>query len=512
MNYAVKTDRVCTAGVIYEDSTEQTVDADLALPDYCPDIRKILKCCIEPQIDSRNIVGDRLAVAGSSLVRVIYIDAIKNSVRCAEQSYPFEITANLPDTPQSSVIATDIRVSYLNCRALSPRRLNIHGAFTVSVRVTDRSEQHVCTHIKGEDIQQKKLSVEYSSLRGLTQQQFSVTEALERSQSTPAVQSVVRSDIRAVSRGNSFVSGKLMYKGELLVKLLYISDLDSGKLETLEYNIPFSQVIAVEGAGEKSELSVSVEVMNSSVTLRTEIGFDDPLPVLSAKLCVTVFSYEKQDTMLVTDCYSTAYTVQTERIACTVPLLSSVVSESVVERSNVDFTDASVSKVIDVWCERGAAVVEAVKGKAVLRGKYNICVLAQDSEGEVIYTERTMEYSRDLKQLGGASAELSGSVSAVCVSSGFRFCSEKRVEVRAELLVTGELYELTKVSSVSGVTADENAPCAREDASLILYYARKGEDIWSIAREYATSADRVRAENDLTEDILARDMMIMLPI
>ena len=513
MNYAIKTDCICTATVIYRDSSEQTVDADFALPDYCPDIRKILKCCIEPQIDSKNIVGDRLEITGSSLVRVIYVDAIKDSVRCAEQTYPFEITANLPDTPQSAVITTDIRVSYLNCRALSPRRLNIHGAFIVDARVTDKGEQRICNHIKGEDIQQKKLSVGYSCLKGISQQQFAVTEALERSQNTPAVQAVVRSDIRAVSREHSFVSGKLMYKGELLVKLLYLSDLDSGKLETLEYNIPFSQVIGIEGVEDGSELALSVEVMNSAVALRTEIGFDDPLPVLSARLCVTVLSYKTQDAMLVTDCYSTSYKTQTERSQCTLPLLTSVVNESVVEKSNVDLTDGSISKVIDVWCEKGGAVCEAVKGMAVLRGKYNICVLALDAAGEVVYTERTMEYSRELKQIDTGRCGLECRVSAECISTSFRFSSEKRIEVRAELLVNGELYETTRVNAVTSASADEAAPITRDGgASLILYYAKKGEDIWSIAREYSTGAERVRLENDLSDDILDQDMMIMLPM
>ena len=512
MNYAVKTDRICTAGVVYKDNAEQTVDADFTLPDYCPDIRKILKCCIEPQIDSRNIVGDRLVVSGTSLVRVIYIDAIKDSVRCTEQSSPFEITANLPGTPQSPVVSTNIRVSYLNCRALSPRRLNIHGAFTVDIKVLDRSEQRLCTHIKGDDIQQKKLNVDYSELKGLTQQQFSVTEALERGQSTPAVQSVVRADIRALSRDYSVVSGRLMYKGELLVKLLYLSDLDTGKLETLEYNIPFSQVIGMEGVSEKCELSVSVEVMNSSVILRTEIGFDDPLPVLSARLCVTVFSYEKQDTTLVTDCYSTAYKTEAERAQYSVSLLSELVNESVVEKANIDITDGSISKVVDVWCERGAAVAESINGKAVLRGKYNICVLAQNAEGEVIYTERTMEYGRELKSISSENVSLSASMNAVPVSCSFRFCNEKRIEVRTELLVTGELQEQSSVTAVYGVTADENMPCIRDEASLILYYAHKGDDVWNIAREYSISAERVRCENELSCDTLEQDMMIMLPM
>lgn len=512
MNYAVKTDRICTAGVIFSDTSEQTVDADLALPDYCPDIQRILKCRIEPQIDSKNIAGDRLEISGTSFVRVIYIDAIKNSVRCTEQCYPFEISANLPTSPQSAVIMTDIRVSYLNCRALSPRRLNIHGAFTVGVKVTDKTETRVCTHIKGEDIQQRKRAVNYSSLEALTQQQFSVTEALETGQNGAAVQSVIRCDIRVVSKESTMNSGKLMYKGELLVKLLYLSDLDTGKTETLEYDIPFSQVIGMQNAAEGSELAVRAEVMNSSVVLKSEIGFDDPLPVLSARVCVTVLSLKKRETTLVTDCYSTMYKTKTETAKTELPLLCAVLSESIVEKSNVDLTDSSITKVLDVWCEKGAVVCDSVNGKALLRGKYTVCVLAEDTEGSALYTERTMEYSRDVRAVAEG-ARLDPYISCEAVSTSFRFVNEKRIEVRTELLVTGELYELTAISGIVSAQGDDTAPNTHStDASLILYYAQKGEDIWEIARDYATSAELVRLENDLTEDVLKEDMMIMLPV
>lgn len=511
MNYAVKTDRITTGGVICDKRPEQTVDADIKLPDYCPDVQKILKCRMEPQIESRCIAGDRLEIEGTTVVRVIYVDAINNSIRCTEQNYPFAISENLPGSPQNAAISTDIRVSYLNCRALSPRRLNIHGAFTVGIRVTEMTDSHVCTHIKGSDIQQRKKSAEFSCLTGITQQPFSVTEALEASQNSPAVQLVVRSDIRAANGEYSISSGKLTYKGELLVKLLYLSDLDSGKAETMEYSIPFSQVAALSGSvGEGSETVVRMEVLSSGITLRNEIGFDNPLPVLSARLCLTVLSYERRNTELVTDCYSTLYKTEASSAACRLPLLGKRINETVVEKSTVELVDSSVAHVIDVWCESGASVCEKVGLKALLRGKYNVCVLAEDPEGSIIYTERTLEYNRDIRALS-EDAQTDSVVSAAVISSSYRIASEKRIEVRTEISVTGELYESTVINALTGCTADENSPCKRDkDAALILCYAHKGDDIWEIARTHSTPADRLRADNDLTEDILTEDKMLIL--
>lgn len=511
MEYPVKTDGIFVSKVVFEENSEQTVDADFSLPDYCPDIRKILKCQIEPHIESKNIIGDRIEIEGTGVVRIIYIDAIKDSVRCTEQSYPFSMSSNLKDIPRYAVIQTDMKVNYLNCRALSPRRLNIHGAFNVYVKVIDKSEVRTCTHIKGEDIQQKKQNIDYSYLEGLAQQQFSVTETLETGQNSPAIQAIIRSDIRAVCTECKPIENKIMYKGELLVKIMYLSDLDSGKAETMEYNIPFSQVIDLNGVSEKSECSVRTELMNYNVTLRSEIGFDDPLPVLSAKICVTAFSYEKRDTIVINDCYSTKYCIESDYTAYTLPLLEADLKETIIEKTNIDFTDASISKVVDVWVEKGN-VVCTQDSQLSLNGKYNVCILAVDTDNSFVYTERTMEYTHPL-QIGSNFTKLNYYASAECVSVGFRFCSEKRIEVRTELLIMGEIYDICSVNAVSAVKYDENKLRHKDDtASLILYFASKGEDVWGIARDYCTGVSRVREENDLTEEVLSSDRMLMIPV
>ncbi len=512
MNYSIKTDRVSTAETIYSESFEQTVDIDLKLPDYCPDISKILKCRLEPQITGRTVMGDRVNVEGMSLVRVIYVDSLNGAVRCAEQSCPFEVNATISGASQNAAVLTAVRVNYLNCRALSPRRLSVHGTFNIDLKVIDRSDSHLCTHVKGADVQQKKQPVSYYALKSIAQQPFSVTETIETGADSLSVQSVIRSDVSIASKEQSVVSGKLMYKGELLVRLLYLSDPDSNRPDTLEYSIPFSQVITIDPPGDNDKHILRTELINSSVTLRNEIGFDDPLPIISAKLCVTVLTYEKCETTVVTDCYSTSYRMTPQYGKALLPTLNSVINESVVEKSNVDFPESSVSRVFDVWCEKGGIVCERSNGKALIRGKYNICVLAKDADDNVIYAERPFDYSRSVSDVED-NDEIEAYVSAECLSVGYRITGDHSLEARVELLVSGELYTLHSVNTVVSADADENAPTKQRDsASIILYYASKGEDIWDIAREYSASASEVREENDLSDDILGDDMMLMLPI
>ena len=58
------TKEVCkTSEVILEGTKEVPVDLDLTLPDYCPDIEKLLKCRLSPSVTSKSISGSHAAVS-----------------------------------------------------------------------------------------------------------------------------------------------------------------------------------------------------------------------------------------------------------------------------------------------------------------------------------------------------------------------------------------------------------------------------------------------------------------
>ena len=53
MDYMMDRGMLGLQEVIYDGCQEQAVDLDISLPDYCPDIQKILKCQVYPCITNR---------------------------------------------------------------------------------------------------------------------------------------------------------------------------------------------------------------------------------------------------------------------------------------------------------------------------------------------------------------------------------------------------------------------------------------------------------------------------
>ena len=71
MDYMAEKNPLSTIEILYDGCQEQPVDLDITLPDYCPDIQKILKCQVYPIILDQSLAGDRLELGGSYTVRVL---------------------------------------------------------------------------------------------------------------------------------------------------------------------------------------------------------------------------------------------------------------------------------------------------------------------------------------------------------------------------------------------------------------------------------------------------------
>lgn len=509
MDYMLEREKVAVDEVVFDGSQEQPVDMDISLPDYCPDIQRILKCQIYPRITSRSILGDRLMIDGNFTVRAFYLDPDGSCVRCCESgdSYSAEIALKRP--ADNACILASPRVEYINCRATSPRRLDVHGAFSLCARVVCRGESELVSNIVGDDVEQRKNTVTVNQPAGFSQQQFSVDEVLELGRGKPPADSILRSDAFAVLQDFKLTSGKLMIRGEACVKFLYSSAGESESLETMEYSIPFSQVLDCAGAEDDCLCDVKLDVASVEAQIKNDYSGDKTFFDTQVKIFASAEACRSTQVTFVNDAYSKKYDLALESKQKSLDSLTEVVSDTFSHKAELAADDSAVSKVIDVWSEMGSVSAEASEGNVRFKGKYSLCVLAFNAENKPFYFERLLnfEYSKQCASAGNlkCGAEVSpGAVSYRITGGG--------IETKTELRLTAELYQSLSVKSISAATADETKPAPRDTAALCLYFADAGESLWEIARQYRTSAQSVRNENGLSGDVVENRGMLLIPM
>lgn len=488
--------------------SEQPVDVDFTLPDYCPDIDKILRCKITPKIYNRNLSGGQIQVEGTTVVSVLYEDSENGSLRICEQSVPFSAGVRVKDVPDDYVIETSVKCEYVNCRALSRRRLTVHGAFSLYVRLLTKGFIDLYSPNDTDNIEFKTSESEVSVLSSLAGDVFSVTDEIQI-KSNPTAEVIIDSSAKATVTDFKIIPDKLMLSGEIGVKVLYISDIESGKPEKLDYIIPFSQVIDCAGIDEGNEVCVHLNVNSCDLSLKSDILSENPLINVDARISATVFAYSSKPYNIVTDAYSTEYCSEPEFVRVNIPSRTKMFSDTFMNKDTLRIDESEIKEVIDFAVSNCTLSSNISDGKIILTSKLNFNILGYNADNKPVYLERSVDVCKEVELEDSYNSVVCSDISVV--SASYRFADDNNIEIRCELKYRLTLEDITCLRIVSSVNADESKPLNKKPCALILYYADKNEKIWDIAKRYNTKQSLILSENELSAEILEEPAMIFIP-
>ena len=119
MNYNSENKKLIFCETALETTAEQSVEADVTLPDYCPEIRKILRCSIAADVVSVQTTHGKVTVQGNATVKVIYVGENGN-ISSFENVQPLQKTVESDVINSESSVDVRINVDYVNGRAVCP--------------------------------------------------------------------------------------------------------------------------------------------------------------------------------------------------------------------------------------------------------------------------------------------------------------------------------------------------------------------------------------------------------
>lgn len=511
MEYTLEKKSVPVRETVFDGCMEQPIDLDFTLPDYCPGIERILKCSVTPKIHSKALNGDRLTIDGVVTICVLYVDEEKHSIRSCEHSVPYSGSITVKSDCTDAVIRAYAKPEYVNCRAISPRRLDIHGAFSLCAKIESSVNKETAVSCREEEVQLKNIKIPCSRLCALAQQQFSVAEELEPTNGGPGVRTILKSDIR-VKPGEIKVAGdKAMIKGELVVRVLYIADNEIGENAVMEFIIPVGQVIDAPGIENDSKIDYRLQLLSGDVRLREDSG-DGSFISVDCKLCAFIAAYCDDESEYIADAYSTSCELESEYSSSSVTRLIDLCRETSIIKGSADTETNGISKVIDIWGECNGAQSVIENGTTLIKGKLNICILALDNDSSPFYTERSIDYLCPIKITSRDTDNTTFDAIGTVDSISYRLSGGSTIELRCEMTVDVRAFETVTVRALSSAKGDEERKHRRDDdVALTLYFAKKGESVWNIAKNYSARSQAILVENDMSDDEISDDTMLLIP-
>ena len=508
MDFTKQTNTLSRRQTLLEATAEQPVDCDITLPEYFPDAVRVLKCNLTPRITAVQGAADRVTAEGSALLRILYVSE-ENTVRCFEQNVAFVKYAE-GTVPTAACVSATAKTEYVNCRVQSPRRLDIHGSICIAFSVYEKADTSFICAGAGDGVQMRKKTVSCTNLLGCAEKLFRLGETVELGSAKPSIAQIVKCEATALLEDVKPVTGKVLIKGELILRTLYIADDDTGSLEMMEHSLPISQITEADGAEEGCVTDCALTV--SSVEIAAKTDATGALRLLDASICICakLQFFGDMETDIVLDAYSTLYPLELKKQTVELRHICDKCTDTYLCRGNLDIASLGMQQVSDVTCVGFTQKAAVADGTLTVEGTVTVGILYLDRERQWSYTERNFDYI--YKRVTAASGENLQCTPHITLSGiGFVLNGESALEVRAELDISAVIFSVQTQQITADILLDTENQKRQTQAAMTIYVAQAGESVWDIACRYNTTAEAILTQNALGGDTLTENRKLLIP-
>lgn len=498
------------------------VTEEYSLPDYQPEIRRLLRVTANPMPPTQFLSSDSAEFSGTVDFGVLYSDN-EGKLCMATLTGEYSMTAPLRDTADSYgtdlsdiLCFADVVTDSVSARVLAPRKLGIRCRLRAKVSAFG-TERNDCTFGgSAPESSVERLDGKLRVCRVFRGESDRIMLGDEiTSDSNPGATLSGGGELRIIMpEACVFVSeaspadGFVSCRGDVIVKVLMCRENPDSEPYTVTRKLPFSTQVEVDGVTADSECRAFGKVTELLVSN------EDGRILCETGIVITAEAQKNVPMSYIKDIYSTDYTCETEMTDRSYPVAVCCMMGNVTSSGAVTLTDIGVepgSVILDCAGVPSACRVNFDGGKFVLDGECKYTALLS-AGAEMFQKEFSLPFRYEFRHDGeaadsgtadsaaAASADAAAQdsydadSSAEIVSIRCRIDAEK-LSIDSELALSARISGRQSIHSVSAVMF--GVPVSRADGEIVICYPDSTDSLWSVCKRYGVGIGSVARRNGI---------------
>lgn len=482
-----------------ENLSEECVEADFSMPEYMPEILRIVKSIAEPRVVSCRVTGDRVTVDCMCLLKMIYT-AEDGCIYTFSQERSFtRYCENIKFSDCVDIIAR-INASYVSCRATSTKRAEIKAGLNISVTGFTVSNQDIISLGNNCDVEEKCVPVRCASLGCRKTRTFAMSDTISLSRPSASVLSY-----RAIAICNDTrkINNKIMLKGDAVIEICYVTADNKAHTEHIRHTLPVNQILEFDGMEERFFGEVALNISSLEVIQKNDNEGNGTCFDIALSVDASATMWEEKELLAITDAYSVNSCIDLKKSNYSFMCAPEYIKETAVHKEELSLGATAFSDIIDVTGEITRCDVKCENGTAVFYGTISVSALVRDVNGDIVNCNKVIDYRYEKRNEDYCNT--TKCIPDVKIASvEYMKKNENTIDLRFEIKICGEIFQGMSFEVVTDIT-ESDIQIKKERNAITVYFPEKEESLWSIARKYNTTVVAIAQENDLsgetTEDL-----------
>ncbi len=501
-----------------EDYTQTLVEGDIIVPDTKPDISKILQVDGETVIISKEVQHGRVIINGIVNFKILYIpDQEGETIKSINTGTNFTHTVDLENARQDMNVLVESGVEHLEFSMTNSRKFNVKTVVSLNCKVVSAPVLDLVVDITGEnDIQVFKKRINAYNIAAEDVQEYLISEDLEVPAGKPSIDDLIKVDVKIGSKDIKIIDNKLILKGSFFVSTLYTSYAEEGNIQFMEHEVPFTEVLSMEGVTEDMHCDTEYELLRVNSELREDSDGDIRVLSIENTLKVSAKASEKVSVDVVVDSYSPEGKVELKKKECSI---DEIIEENKVQAAVREVIELpqdipNIVQVYNVITKPYITETRVESDNIIIDGVIDTYILyLSDSEQNPIYSyKQEVPFSRRI-EAKGVTSDMACDIKIETDHISYSMNTAAELEIRYMLGVSFTVIKTSKVEIISEAEfLPEGEMAYGIMPSIIIYFVQKGDTLWEIAKKYHTTiCEIVRANCIENPDLIYPGQQLLIP-
>ena len=511
-----------------------TLDDDYNVPDYRPDIVKVLKEKGELHFDEAKAAAGAAWLKGRLVFRVLYrSDQENGKISCLKGEIPFQEKLNMDGVQEYDVIQASGEIEDLTIGVIHSRKISVRAVILLKTEEPREKEDELCVGIEADDGCEKRYrNTNILQLLCMKRDQCRQKSEITLPSSKPNVQEILWKSLEIRNLDTKMGQDGVKLSGEVLISVLYQEEEETDRVQWYEMVIPLDCGVECD-AGTEADIIYKVKARPASMELEVKPDYDGEERVLVLELVMNldIRVWKEQEISMLEDVYS----LKKEIIpVCTGVTLHHI---SVKNDSQCRLTEQmelaeSQEKILQICSCEGTVHLEStelteqgVRAEGILVTEL-LYITTDDqmpigSAREIYPFEQLIEIPQQtarternkpeeleaLERKNKLQTELDCRISQLSAV----MLDQDHVEIKAVIGLDLLAFEQEQIDNITDTCEEPlDMEQLQKRPGLVGYIAKDGDSLWSIAKENHTTVEDILRDNHRTDEDLRRGEKILI--
>lgn len=489
------------------------LDEDYNVPDTKEDVKQIVQGRGQVKIEEIRLVENYLRVSGKLYFQILYVtDNAENAPAVLEGKIPFEEMVYMEGDEGEQYFVQNVRTEF-TATLVHSRKAGIRAMVEMEIGREKLADEETTTDMECDACVYKKFRpVHLLELHTMKKDTYRIKEEITLPGTKESVGQLLLTDVSSRKLEIRPGEDELLLFGELLVFCMYRSE--EGKTDWLEQSVSYEGRIPCEGMDESMYYSVQSVLDDPLVDVRLDEDGEMRILGIEGTMNLRMNVYREEELSLLEDVYALEQncTLETREAVYEELLIQNHSKCKIAETLSLPELKDDVLQICHSEGEMQVEHLEETEEGMQLEGILHLSFLYLRADDVVPFGSWSgMIPFSWLLECPNMTADTRHNITWHVEQLSVGLAGSEAVEVKAVLAFDTFMRNPVFMNVITNV---EFTPLSIEEMEkrpgIIGYIVKEGDDLWSLAKRYRTTEQRIREVNGLEErELKAGDKLLI---